>query len=151
MAEDDMLGFVPSNHVYRDYLVPGWDIQYIYNPYTNEEMERINEWIDLHCDDIRGLAVGLWFCGGISLEEIAGMKSEDCQISIYRKWEKAQIISKALKLHPKDERYVFMAIKKGKLEKLTAQGFQMKLYHICNELGIVYKKINRDEALICNE
>lgn len=152
MSEEDMLDFVPDKHVYKDYLMcSGREIQYIDNPYTDAETEKIKEWIEMHLDDTRGLAIGLWFCGETSLEEIANLKKEDCHISIFKKWERAQIISRALNLHPKNEKFVFMEIKEKRLEKLTPQGFQLKLYHICNKLGIKYKRINRNEAMVCQE
>lgn len=152
MSEEDMLDFVPDKHVYKDYLMcSGREIQYIDNPYTDAETEKIKEWIEMHLDDTRGLAIGLWFCGETSLEEIANLKKEDCHISIFKKWERAQIISRALSLHPKNEKFVFMEIKEKRLEKLTPQGFQLKLYHICNKLGIKYKRINRNEAMVCQE
>ena len=152
MSEEDMLGFVPDKHMYKDYLMcSGREIQYIDNPYTDAETEKIKEWIEMHLDDTRGLAIGLWFCGETSLEEIANLKKEDCHISIFKKWERALIISRALNLHPKNEKFVFMEIKEKRLEKLTPQGFQLKLYHICNKLGIKYKRINRTEAMLCKE
>ena len=152
MAEEDMLRFVPDRHIYRNYLLcSDRGIRYIENPYTVEETEKIKEWIELHPDDIRGMAIGLWFTGDVSLLEIANLKREECHKDIFKKWKRARFVAKALELHPKNKDYVFMAINDGKLEKLTPQSFQMKLYHVCNRLGINYKKINRDEAMVCKE
>lgn len=152
MAEEDMLGFVPDRHIYRNYLMyPDKEIHYIDNPYTVEETEKIREWIDLHTNDIRGLALGLWFNGDVSLAEITNLKKEDARKGIFKKWKKARFISKALELHSQRRDYVFMVINDGQLEKLTAQGLMMKLYHVCNKLGIKYKKINKDEAMVCKE
>ena len=148
MAEEDMLDFVPVKHA-KEYLGSKIVIQYINNPYTPEETERIKEWIELHPSDIRGLALGLWFAGDVSMEEIANMKMEDGHKDIFRKWKRARFIINALKLHPENKDYVFMAINDGRLEKLTPQSFQMKLYHICNRLGLEYKRINRNEAIVC--
>ena len=148
MAEEDMLDFVPVKHA-KEYLSTKIVIQYINNPYTPEETERIKEWIELHPSDIRGLALGLWFAGDVSMEEIANMKMEDGHKDIFRKWKRARFIINALKLHPENKDYVFMAINDGRLEKLTPQSFQMKLYHICNRLGLEYKRINRNEAIVC--
>lgn len=97
------------------------------------------------------MAIGLWFTGDVSLLEIANLKREECHKDIFKKWKRARFVAKALELHPKNKDYVFMAINDGKLEKLTPQSFQMKLYHVCNRLGINYKKINRDEAMVCKE
>ena len=148
MAEEDMLDFVPVKHA-KEYLGSKIVIQYINNPCTREETERIKEWIELHPSDIRGLALGLWFAGDVSMEEIANMKMEDGHKDIFRKWKRARFIINALKLHPENKDYVFMAINDGRLEKLTPQSFQMKLYHICNRLGLEYKRINRNEAIVC--
>lgn len=149
MAEEDMLRFVPVKHVYKEYLGSESGIKYIDNPYTAYEIERIIEWIELHSDDIRGQAIGLWFSGDVSLLEISNLKREECHKGIFRKWERAKFITSALKLHPENKDYVFMAINDGRLEKLTPQSFQMKLYHICNRLGLEYKRINRNEAIVC--
>ena len=148
MAEEDMLDFVPVKHA-KEYIGSRNVIQYINNPYTPEETERIKEWIELHPSDIRGLALGLWFAGDVSMEEIANMKMEDGHKDIFRKWKRARFIINALKLHPENKDYVFMSINDGRLEKLTPQSFQMKLYHICNRLGLEYKRINRNEAIVC--
>ncbi len=151
MSEEDMLDFVPVKHAYKEYLGSESEIQYIHNPYTPEETERINEWIELHPGDIRGLALGLWFTGNITLMEIANLKKKDVHNGLFKKWERARFISKALKLHSQRGDYVFMVINGGQLEKFTPQGFMMKLYHICNKLGIKYRKINKDEAMVCKE
>ena len=150
MAEEDMLDFVPVKHA-KEYLGSKIVIQYINNPYTPEETERIKEWIELHPDDIRGMAIGLWFTGDVSLLEIANLKREECHKDIFKKWKRARFVAKALELHPQNKDYVFMAINDGKLEKLTPQSFQMKLYHVCNRLGIEYKRINRNEAMLYKE
>ena len=151
MAEEDMLDFVPVKHAYKEYLGSESEIQYIHNPYTPEETERINEWIELHPGDIRGLALGLWFTGNITLMEIANLKRKDVHNGLFKKWARARFITSALKLHSQRGDYVFMVIIDGPLEKLTAQGLMMKLYHICNKLGIKYRKINKDEAMVCKE
>ena len=84
MAEEDMLDFVPVKHA-KEYLGSKIVIQYINNPYTPEETERIKEWIELHPDDIRGMAIGLWFTGDVSLLEIANLKREECHKDIFKK------------------------------------------------------------------
>lgn len=140
MAEKDMLRFVPDRHIYRNYLMyPDREIHYIDNPYSSEEIEKIKEWIELHPKDIRGLALGLWFAGDVSLAEIANLKKEDANKGILRKYKRARFITRALKLHSQRGDYVFMVINDGQWEKFTPQGFMMKLYHICNKLGIKYK------------
>ena len=151
MAEEDMLRFVPVKHVYKEYLGSGSGIKYIDNPYSAEETEKIKEWVDLHPRDIRGLAIGLWLTGNVSLMEIANLKKKDVHKGLFIKWERARLISKALQMNPQNENYVFMVINEGNLEKFTAQGLMMKLYHVCNRLGINYKRINKNEAMLCKE
>ena len=148
MAEEDMLRFVPVKHVYKEYLGSGSGIKYIDNPYSAEETEKIKEWVDLHPRDIRGLAIGLWLTGNVSLMEIANLKKKDVHKGLFIKWERARLISKALQMNPQNGNYVFMVINEGNLEKLTAQGLMMKLYHVCNRLGINYKRINKNEAML---
>ena len=148
MAEEDMLRFVPVKHVYKEYLGSGSGIKYIDNPYSAEETEKIKEWVDLHPRDIRGLAIGLWLTGNVSLMEIANLKKKDVHKGLFIKWERARLISKALQMNPQNENYVFMVINEGNLEKFTAQGLMMKLYHVCNRLGINYKRINKNEAML---
>ena len=148
MAEEDMLRFVPVKHVYKEYLGSGSGIKYIDNPYSAEETEKIKEWVDLHPRDIRGLAIGLWLTGNVSLMEIANLKKKDVHKGLFIKWERARLISKALQMNPQNGNYVFMVINEGNLEKLTAQGLMMKLYHVCNRLGIDYKRVNRNEAML---
>ena len=113
MAEEDMLDFVPVKHA-KEYLGSKIVIQYINNPYTPEETERIKEWIELHPDDIRGMAIGLWFTGDVSLLEIANLKREECHKDIFKKWKRARFVAKALELHPKNTDYVFMIINDGR-------------------------------------
>ena len=83
--------------------------------------------------------------------EIANLKKKDVHNGLFKKWARARFITSALKLHSQRGDYVFMVINGGPLEKLTAQGLMMKLYHVCNKLGIKYKKINKDEAMVCKE
>jgi len=151
MAEEDMLRFVPVKHVYKEYLGSGSGIKYIDNPYSAEETEKIKEWVALHPKDIRGLAIGLWLTGNVSLMEIANLKKKDVHKGLFIKWERARLISKALQMNPQNGNYVFMVINEGNLEKFTAQGLMMKLYHVCNRLGINYKRINKNEAMLCKE
>lgn len=150
MAEDNMINFAPDKHLYRDYLSNERGIIYIYNPYAGE-IERIREWIEKHLGDIRGLAVGLWFTGDISAAQIASLKKEDCGKGILKKEERARFIAMALKLHPENGEYVFMTRKDGNWKKLMGRSLQTKLYYICEDLEIEYKKIHRDEAFICKE
>lgn len=152
LAEEDMLDFAPEKHIYKNYLMcSDRGIQYIKNPYSAEETEKIKEWIELHPNDIRGLAIGLWFTGNVSLMEIANLKRKDVHNGLFKKWERAWFISKALKLNLKNGDYVFMTKSEGNLEKFTTQGLMMKLYHTCNRLGIEYKKINKNEVMVCKE
>lgn len=150
MEEDSMLGFIPDRQLYKKYIEKVMGITYISNPY-GEEKTKIMGWVDRHPDDIRGLAVGLWFTGEISAAQIASLKKEDCGRGILKKEERAKYISMALKLQPKNGSYVFMAERKGGWEKLMARSLQTKLYYICDDLGIEYRRIHKDEAFICRK
>lgn len=149
MSENNMLNFAPDKHLYRDYVGHVKGVKYIKNPYTTEEIGKIMQWIDKHPDDIRGLAVGLWFNGDISVTQIANLRKKDCQNGMFKKPENARIISGALKLHKNDEEYLFMVRKKEQWEKLTGKSLQVKLYYICEGLGFKYKRIHKDEAVMC--
>ena len=148
MAEEKMINFEIDKFMFKNYLGAEKGIRYIDSPYTNEETEKIKTWAEMHMDDIRGLLVYLWFCGETSPEEIANLRKEDCNKGIFTKWERARIIKKALEMHPENGEYVFMVSKKGRLERCTAQSFQTKLYHICNSLGIEYRSIGKNEAIV---
>lgn len=148
MSENNMLNFTPNKYLYRDYVGHVKGVKYIKNPYTTEEIGKIMQWIDKHPDDIRGLAVGLWFNGDISMTQIANLRKKDCQNGMFKKPENARIISGALKLHKNDEEYLFMVRKKEGWEKLTGKSLQVKLYYICEGLGFEYKRIHKDEAVM---
>lgn len=150
MAEEKILDFVPVKHA-KEYIGSRNGIHYIYNIYTSEEAEKIKEYLELNFNDNRNVALRLWFAGNLSLVEIANLKKEDAYKGIFRQGEKAKLISKALELNPKNGNYVFMKINKESLEKITAQGLMMKLYHICNKLGIEYKMMNRNVAILYKE
>lgn len=151
ISKDGMAELAYDKYLYLNYVGEEKGIRYIDNPYTEEETARIKEWIEIHPYDTRGLALGLWFSGNLSAGQIVNLKRKDCHKGLLEKWEKGRLTEKALKLQPEDGEYVFMVEKRGRWEKLTAKGLQIKLYCICEGLGIGYKKIQKDEAINCKE
>ena len=148
IAKDGMADLVYDRYMFMNYIGLEKGIRYIDNPYTEEEISKIREWIGLHPYDIRGMALGLWFLGNISLVQIANLKRKDYHEDLLKKSEKDRLVAKALELQPKDGEYVFMVEKNGIWKKLTAKGLQTKLYYVCEDLGIHYKKIHRNEAVV---
>ncbi len=148
ISKDGMADLVYDRHMFINYISLEKGIRYVDNPYTEYEVSKIMEWIELHPYDIRGLALGLWFLGNITVVQIANLKRKDYHEDLLKKYEKDKLVAKALELQPKDGEYVFMVEKDGIWKKLTAKGLQIKLYYVCEDLGIHYKKIRRNEALI---
>ena len=148
IAKDGMADLVYDRYMFLNYVGLEKGIRYVDNPYTEEEISKIREWIGLHPYDIRGLALGLWFLGNISVVQIVNLKRKDYHEDLMKKCEKDRLVAKALELQPKDGEYVFMVEKNGIWKKLTAKGLQIKLYYVCEDLGIHYKKIHRNEAVI---
>ena len=163
MSDEGLLDFVPDKEMFQNFLHLKNKISYIDNPYTDEETGKIMEWVELHPTDIRGLAVSLWFTGGVSLEEIADLKKTDCwggkgraggimefKTGLFDSGIRAKIVTKALSLHPRDVIYVFVVPRQDGTgwKKLTEIGIQKKLMYICKETGIVYKKIHKNEAVM---
>lgn len=161
MAEEGLLEFVHDRQRFRDFIGSRHRISYIGNPYSSGETEKIMNWSELHPTDARGLAVGLWFTGGISLTEIVNLSKKDCwgrrtadsimqfDEGLFRVRRRAEIVRNALNLHPADVRYVF-AIPRDDgsgWKRLTGMGLQKKLGCICRAVGISYKKIKEDEAI----
>lgn len=161
MADENILNFVPDRRVYRHYIEAERGIIYIENPYSFSETESIKVWIDRHPDDIRGLVLGYFFTTDASLAEIVHMEKLDqgenslvgqdivkVNKNVRISKEKSRIVSKALKKCPTKEKYIFMVQKKGKWQRLNEKGIQLKLYYVCQELGITYRPIAKNEALI---
>lgn len=147
MAKESMLSFTPDKYLYRNYVALDRKIQYIDNPFTIEQTEQIRQWLNIHDDNCRNLCLTLFFAGGLSMSEIVNLKKDDCHRGILK--EKEEIVEKALNMHPMRGEYIFMDMKKGRPERLTTKGLQVKLYNICEVLGIEYKKIDRHGVLCC--
>lgn len=134
-------------------------VKYIRCPHSIEEREKIMEWIDQHQYDAKSLAVALWLSGGIAPQEIINLRKEDyrylknmdttmvCEKRSFQKWNTIEIMWKALKLHPKELEFVFMSQKGADWKKLKGTSIQMKMYHICDEIGITYKPFHKNEAI----
>lgn len=140
-------------------LVSKLEPKYIKCPYSVEERKKILEWIERHQYDAKALAVALWLSGGIAPQDIINLRKEDCcgdrnmvvamgcRKKNSKKWERAEIVQKALNLHPEELEFVFMFQKDSEWKKLKGSSIQMKLYNICDEIGIVYKSFHKDAAI----
>lgn len=135
-------------------------ITYIDCPYSRGEKEKIMEWIRKHGGhDEKALAVALWLSGGIAPREIANLRTEDWKdgktagespgYDRGTSWQRnrGEIMKNVLKLHPDGLKYVFMRRKGSEWAKLKSGSLQMKMYNICDELGIVYKSFHQNEAI----
>lgn len=162
LSNSGMLGFVPDKKMFDKFLNSEHIINYIENPYSEEETEKIMKWAEEHPTDVRGIAVSLWFTKGISLTEIVNLTKKDCWNGVREKDSimmfdknlfnssiRSEIVWKSLNLHPKEEEDVFVIPKKDGRgwEKFTEGGLQKKLWYICKEIGITYKRIYPNEAI----
>lgn len=160
MADEGMLGFVPNNSLFENLADSEYRVSYIENPYTQEETEKIMKWTGEHPADMRGLALNLWFLKGISLTEIVNLTKDDCwkgtknnimkfDRDLFKVSTRSQIVWKALWLHSKEVQQVFVIPKEDNSgwKKLTELGLQRKLCYICQDIGIVYKSIHKNEAI----
>lgn len=156
MLDRGILSFIPDRTMYRGYIESDRGIRYIDNPYSPEETECIMNWIESHSDaDTRALAVGLWFTSNISPEEIINLRKVDCwgskngmEKGIFKESARLRLVSKAFKLHPEDEQYIFMVKKDGRWRKLNERSLQIKLYYICQDLEITYRAFHKNETII---
>ena len=157
LSDRGLLTFVPDKKMYRSYAESDKGNKYIDNPYSEEETESIMKWIEEHsATDIRALAVGLWFTGNISPEEIIGLKKDDCWNSdgglekgIFKEDEKKKYVTDAFKLHSDEEQqYIFMVKKESRWRRLNARSLQIKLYYICQSIGIKYRAFHKNDIII---
>lgn len=171
MSEDEMLDFVPDKKIYKNYIEIENGKNFILNPYFEEETKCIFDWIKRHPDDIRGLAVGLWFLGEIAPEEIIRLKREDLKDSCGNNTGEATVIKKsdadsylsltdmrskiihaALDLHPDGGlEYIFMIKKENRWRRLVDNSLSIKLYYICQDIGIKYKAFHKNDVITCGD
>lgn len=141
-------------------------IRFIDNPYTTEETAIIREWAEDHPFDVRGLAVSLWLSGGFTPEAIINLKTSDCwsggrdahglihmgniavDRSIFQQWDRFRIVKRAMELHQEKQPYVFMVYERNQWSKLHGNAIQLKMFHICRNLGITYKKFSNNEIIL---
>lgn len=160
MAQRNLINFTPDKKILKSYMDPVDEFRYIRNPYSEKETDMIMEWIEDHPTDTRALAIGLWLSGGLCPMQIINLKKEeyfgnsnmpDITISfdknIFNVWQRFNYIRKAAKLHPENTMYVFMVEKNGIWKKLTGRSLQVKLYHICQNIGIKYKPFHQNEVI----
>lgn len=157
MSELKLLNFVPDKKIYRSYVENDKGIKYIENPYSPEETNKIMEWVENNFSDVRGLAVALWLSCDISPEEIVTLKKDDCWENdkdlvigkgIFVDSQKLRYVTEAFKLHPANEQYVFMIKKDGRWRKLNERSLQIKLYYMCQDIGITFRAFHKNEAIL---
>lgn len=158
MSDAGFLAFNPDRKLYRGYIESDRGIRYIDNPYSEEETKELMKWIESHFEDSRGLAVALWLSSDISPEEIVALTKEKCWDSgngmekgIFRQDTKKRLITAAFNLHPENEEYIFMVKKDGKWRKLNERSLQIKLYYICQDIGITYRAFHKNETIVPNK
>lgn len=160
MAESKLISFTPDKKILKSYIEPVDEYRYIRNPYSEKETNLIMKWIEDHPSDTRALAIGLWFSGGLCPMQIINLKKENCwgnnnmdgrtigfDKNIFSVWHRMIYIKRAIKLHPEDTIYVFMVEKNGTWKKLTGRSLQIKLYYICQDIGIKYKSFHQNEVI----
>lgn len=162
MAEEGILDFTPDRNMFKSYLNSKHSISYINNPYSAEDTERIEKWVKLHPIDVKGMAIHIWLLKGISFIEIVNLTKKDCwdgvrtydsimkfDEDLFEANARSQIVWSSLRMHPKEVRYVFAVPRKdgSGWERLTVQGLQKKLWHICRSMNIDYKSIHGNEAI----
>ena len=160
MAQSKLISFTPDTKMLKSYIEPVDEFRYIRNPYSEKETALIMKWIKDHPSDTRALASGLWFSGGLCPIQIINLKKEDFldnndtgdktiifDPNIFNMLQRAIYIHKAIKLHPEDTIYVFMVEKDGTWKKLSGRSLQLKLYYICQDIGIKYKSFHQNEVI----
>lgn len=163
LKNEGLLDFVPDKEMFGDAVDLKYKSSYIKNPYSPEETDKIMQWSKRHSADVRGLAISLWFTGGISLTQIVNLTKKDCWGSVRKSRnsimefedrmfytdQKMQILRNALDQRLRDVKYVFVVPRKdgSGWKKLTELGLMRKLYYICIDLGIAYKSIHKNEAI----
>lgn len=162
LYKEGVLQFVPEEDMIRKFLDSKEVLNYIENPYSVEETERILEWVEEHPADIRAAAVGLVLMGGISFAEATELTTKDC-------WERGEgphgvkrelgtlfyndrryrIVRNAVNAHPAVLGYVFAIPKSDGTgwSRMNAKGIVKKLSSICRETGVEYKKIYKNEVI----
>lgn len=137
-------------------------IRFIDNPYTVTEAEAIREWVEDHPYDVRGLAIGLWLSGGITPETILNLKTAECwkdneitcmddtavDRAIFQRWDRFRIVKRALDQHQGKQPYVFMVYEESRWKKLNGNAIQLKLFHICRDIGITYNGFSNNDAIM---
>lgn len=168
MANEGVLGFEPPRRMYEDFSKVVKRKRSVEKPYDGDDWERIKGWLEQHPKDVRGLALALWFEGGISPEEIAGLKKSDlldcsggysddpvvvkknaAEDYLLLSDQRKQVIRAALELYPgMDQEYVFMDWCGGKLEKLAKTSLQPKMASICRQAGVQYKTFKCTDMIL---
>lgn len=157
MSDQGLLLFVPDKKLYKKHIEFDKGIKYIDNPYSPEEVNKILNWVEIHLFDSRGLAVALWLSSNIAPEEIVFLEKADCWEEdnelingkgIFAENTRLRIVKEAFNLHPESEQYIFMIKRDNRWRRLNDNSLQIKLYYICQDVGITYRAFHKDEAII---
>ncbi len=167
LADNGVLNFVPDKRIFKNYTESEQGIRYIDNPYADEG-KIIIDWVKEHPKDIRGLAVWFWMEGSICPAEIVRLKLQDLRDQEGNVTDKPTAIKKtdADRYLPltgergkiislvqeacadSDLEYVFVTKKENKWKRLTDKSLQIKLYYICQEIGIKYKAFHYNDTIV---
>ena len=158
LAEKQILGFEFEERMFRYHINAPYDnIRTIHNPYSIQETMKIMEWINQNKNDPRALALKFFFTGEITPSQIINLRVEDftddkiingTNKEFAKSVQKQEIIKTAINLHPKEGEYVFMFKKDGIWRKLNSRSLQIKLYYICQGIGITYWAFHKDVSII---
>lgn len=168
MSREGVLSFCPPSAMGWSFLEHDNKKHRIERPYYGLEWRKIRDWLEQNPQDVCGLALALWFAGGISPGEITELR-KSCLMdsdgeystdpSVLRKsgWEeylkltrkRSLIIHAALDMYPGvDREYIFMIEGKRKLRKLPKTAMKEKLESICREVGVTYKPFKCSDMIL---
>lgn len=136
------------------------ELHFIENPYSDEDIAAILTYADEHPEDVRANACALLLLGGISSVGIIHMKAQDFikdkkfvviddidgEVAYGVTKERKRIIDRMISLHP-EEPYIFMAKKDKRYCKLGGKSISIKLYYLCENLGITYRPIHKNDVI----
>lgn len=137
------------------------ELHLIENPYSDAEIAALLAFAEEHPEDERANACALFLLGGISSVGIINLRTEDFindtnfvviddidgEVAYGMTKERKRIIDRMIALHP-DEPSVFMIKKDNRYCKLNGKSISIKLYYICEKLGITYRPIHKNDAVV---
>lgn len=168
MSNEGVLSFSPPKVMGQLFWEQDQRKHRIERPYYGPEWRKIREWLEQNPQDVCGLALSMWFAGGISPGEITELRKSylmdsdggySSNPSVLRKngsedylkltRKRSLIIHAALDMYPGvDREYIFMTKGKRKLKKLTKTDMKEKLESICREVGVKYKPFKCSDMIL---